>query len=273
MKYIIIIAIAFFISSASGFGQCTDADKKKLEEFDKAWGEAAQRGDRAFLENALADDCSNITPTGVITKTQIIDNQVKQAEANRTNPNAPKTVSDHYVISCSGNSATITHRNVMTTMNEGKSTTQYSRSIHFLEKRNGKWLVVSNVNHMLDDAAMLRYLEAEWNDADMSHDLAWFENNYASDYSSVSSHNGALSNKKEDIEDSKTSKTKTESLDLSELNVRVEGDAAVVTGVNHVKGRDEKNTAFDSNIRFTDTFIKRNGRWLAWATQGTEIKK
>lgn len=273
MKYIMTIAFALLVSSSTGFGQCTDADKKKLEEFDKAWGDAAQRGDRAFLENTLADDCSNITPTGVITKAQSIDMQMKQAEANRTNPNAPKTVSDHYVISCSGNSATITHRNVLTTAKEGKSTTQYSRSIHFLEKRNGKWMVVSNVNHMLDDAAMLRYLEAEWNDADMNHDIAWFENNYASDYSGVSSRTGALSNKKEDIEDSKTSKIKMESLELSELNVRVEGDAAVVTGINHVKGRDDKNTAFDRSVRFTDTFIKRSGQWLAWATQGTEINK
>lgn len=198
---------------------------------------------------------------------------MKQAEANRSNPNAPKTVSDHYVITCSGNSATITHRNSTTEMYEGKQTTTYSRSIHFLEKRNGKWLVVSNVNHMLDDASTLRYLEAEWNDADMNHDVAWFERNYDSEFTGVSSRTGALSHKKEDIEEAKNSKIKMESLVLSDLSVRVEGDAAVVTGVNHVKGRDEKNVAFDRTIRFTDTFIKRDGRWLVWATQGTEIKK
>jgi hypothetical protein len=43
--------------------------------------------------------------------------------------------------------------------------------------------------------------------------------------------------------------------------------------VNHVKGKDDKGVAFDRWIRFTDTFVKRDGRWLVWATQGTEVKK
>ena len=53
----------------------------------------------------------------------------------------------------------------------------------------------------------------------------------------------------------------------------MEGNTGIVTGVNHVKGRDEKGAAFDRWVRFTDTFVKRDGRWLVWATQGTEVKK
>ncbi len=55
------------------------------------------------------------------------------------------------------------------------------------------------------------------------------------------------------------------------MNIRVDGNVAVVTGVNHVKGRDEKNQPFDYRLRFTDTFIKRDRRWQVWATQGTRI--
>jgi len=47
--------------------------------------------------------------------------------------------------------------------------------------------------------------------------------------------------------------------------------AAIVTGVNHVKGKDDKAVPYDLKVRFTDTWIKRDGHWQAWATQGTRI--
>ena len=61
--------------------------------------------------------------------------------------------------------------------------------------------------------------------------------------------------------------------ELSDLHPRVDGRFAVVTGVNHVKGRDDKGVPFERWASFTDTYIKRDGRWLVWATEGTEIKK
>jgi len=36
--------------------------------------------------------------------------------------------------------------------------------------------------------------------------------------------------------------------------------------------KDEQGKAFDRRTRFTDTFIKRDGRWQVWATQGTVIQ-
>jgi hypothetical protein len=30
--------------------------------------------------------------------------------------------------------------------------------------------------------------------------------------------------------------------------------------------------AFDRNVRFTDTFVKRDGRWMVWASQGTDTR-
>ena len=69
----------------------------------------------------------------------------------------------------------------------------------------------------------------------------------------------------------KTDKSVRESTELSETSVRVDGNMAVVTGVNRVKGRDEQGRSFDRRVRFTDTFIKRDGRWQVWATQGTTI--
>ena len=274
MKQILFAALLFLAASSGAYGQCSDADKKKLEEFDRAWGDAAVRGDRAYLENVLADEFMNVSTTGTQTKAQTIDNQMKQAEQARTSTEKqPVTTHDHYVIACTPKTATITHRNTTTSMADGKERTQYSRSVHFLEKRGNDWKVVSSTGHIVDDGAMLLYMEQDWNDADVARNAGWYERNYADDATSISSRTGALTSKAEDVQDMKTTKRVIESAELSETRVRLEGNTGVVTGVNHVKGRDDKGAAFDRWIRFTDTYVKRDGRWLVWATQGTEVKK
>ena len=274
MRRILAVSILILAASKLAFSQCSEADKKKLEEFDRAWGEASQRGDRAFLQNVFADDYMDTSPGGMLNKAQSIDNAFKQAERNRANPqNVAKVTWDHYIITCTPNTATITHRNVITTNVSGKEQTSYSRSIHILEKRGDRWQVVSNAGHSLSDAGILLYMEQEWNDAGLTRNVTWFERNFAHDYTGVSSRTGALTSKMEEIEDLKNSKRTLESLELSDRNVRVEGNMAVVVGVNHVKGRDENGKPFYRRYRYTDTFIKRDGRWLVWATQGTLIQQ
>jgi ketosteroid isomerase-like protein len=273
MKNLFVAVLLLSSVAMTAFGQCSDADKKKLEEFDRAWGEASKIGDRAALANYLADDFVAVTLTGTQSKSQVVDDAVKAAEMNKSNPDAPKVAHDFYVISCTGNSATITHRNIITEKVKGKEEVSYSRSIHFLEKRGGSWKVVSTTGSPLNDNAMLVYIEQEWNNADIAKDASWFEKNYADDATDISSRTGAITGKKEAIQDVKTSKTVMEWAELSNLKVRVDGGFAVVTGVNHVKGHDEKAVAFDRSVSFTDTYIKRDGRWLVWATQATDIKK
>jgi ketosteroid isomerase-like protein len=115
-------------------------------------------------------------------------------------------------------------------------------------------------------------MESDWNDAFKRGDAAWLESNYASDATDVSSRTGVIHTKAEEIASMKTDKTVFESLELYDLNVRVDGNAGIVTGINHVKGRDAQGKAFDRRSRFTDTFVKRDGRWQVWATQGTLIQ-
>ncbi|MFN2398878.1 MAG: nuclear transport factor 2 family protein [Gemmatimonadaceae bacterium] len=273
MQRVLAAALLVLVTSASAYAQCTDADRKKLEEFDTAWGEAGIRGDRAFLQNVYADNYMGLGSGATLAKAQTIDNTVRDAERSKANPqDAPKVTADHYIIACTPNSATITHRNTVMAKVDGKEQTFYSRSVHVLEKRGDRWQVVSNAGHALDDAGILLYMERDWNEASRKRDAAWFERNYASDASDISSRTGEIHSKAEEIASMKTDKSVVESLELSELNVRIEGTAAIVTGVNHVKGRDEQGKAFDRRVRFTDTFVKRDGRWQVWATQGTPTK-
>ena len=124
----------------------------------------------------------------------------------------------------------------------------------------------------LTDQQTLFYMEQDWNDAWKKRDVAWVEKNYAPFSRDVSAVTGLLQRKEESVAEMRNSKDTYESLELSDLNFRVEGDAAVVTGINTVKGKDSRGKPFDRKSRFTDTFIRRDGQWQVWATQGTLIK-
>lgn len=242
-----------------------------LEAFDRAWSAAGEKGDKAQLMNIYADDYVGFPE--METKTSAIEGTMTTFERNKVNPaRANKTTHDHYMISCTPTTATITHRNtVWTPMGAGgKPETYYTRSVHFLEKRGGKWHVVSNAASDVDEYGMLWYLDKEWNTATVKDDKAWFEENFAPDFTSVSASTGKMSNKKEDIES--IGKSKIEMADSSDVNIRIDGNSALVTGIFHVKGTDEKGAAFEQRMRYTDTWIKRDGRWQVWSSQGTLIK-
>ena len=123
-----------------------------------------------------------------------------------------------------------------------------------------------------DDGSALLRMEREWNEALKARDVAWFERNLAGDLTDIGSGSGALHTKAEDIEALKADKTVYESLELSDLRARVEGSAGVVTGVNHIRGRDEQGQPFDARLSFTDTYIRRGGRWQVWASQHTRVR-
>jgi ketosteroid isomerase-like protein len=197
---------------------------------------------------------------------------VSAAERNRAGSNpAPHRSYDAYTISCTPTTATIVHRTTITNRFEGKDETYYWRGVHFLEKRGNRWLVVASANHPLDDAGVLGYIEREWNDANLKHDAQWVERNYAPDATEVFSRNGRIMTKSEVIEATKGDKSVLQSIDLSDLNIRTEGNTAVVTGIDHVVGRDAQGKPLDRRVSFTDVFIKRDGRWQVWATQATAI--
>lgn len=272
MRSLFVALLAITSASAPAAAQCSDAEKTALQTLDRTWGEATTRGDRAFMQSTLADDYHATNLIASVGKTQTIDDAVRAAELARGNPQpAPRVSGDHFVITCTPNTAVVTHRNVIVATVNGKEQTTYSRSVHVLEKRAGRWQAVGNTGHALNDAAHLIYMESDWNNAMMKRDAAWFERHYADDMTEVSVGNGALLRKADAIKSLKDNKSVFDSLDLSEVNVRMDGNTAVVTGVNRIRGRDDKGKPMDMRFRFTDTFVKRDGRWLVWATQATPI--
>lgn len=266
-----IAAIAALLSPVASplIAQCSPADKTALEAFDKSWGEATVSGDRGRMAPFLADNYATVNPTGTADRQTVMANAERAAQQNKANP-APAATPDRYVISCTPITATITHRN--TFIDPATKLPAYSRSVHFLEKQGSTWKAVSNTGYALTDQMQLLYMEQDWNDATMKRDADWTERNYSPFATDVSARSGGIENKAQAVASARSSKWTYDVLELSELQARVEGDVGVVTGVNHARGKDEQGKAFDQRFRFTDTFIKRDGRWQVWATQGTVIQ-
>lgn len=263
------LAMAF---AGTAQAACSAADQAELEALDRAWGEAGQRGDRAALEAIYSDQFMDLAPGGGHGKRQVVDDIVEAAaEAAAPGAGPPdKTSHDFYRIHCDANSALITHRNI-TRWGEGDKAGEFhSRSVHHLVREGGKWRVLANAGSALDDSAKVRYLDLEWNLAELASDKAWFERNLADDFVGVS-----RKGKPEDKDDQVAAigTYKVTQADSTDLEVTVDGDTARATGVYHTRGTDEAGKAFERQTRYIDTFIKRDGRWQIWTSQGTEVKE
>ena len=59
---------------------------------------------------------------------------------------------------------------------------------------------------------------------------------------------------------------KVEIAEMSDVKVRVHGTTAIVTGAYHERGSSDGDP-YDYHERFTDVWIKKNGKWLVVASQ------
>lgn len=268
MKRTFFIFVLVLTTALNAAAQCSEAEKSALIKFDKDWSAINASGDRARISAIYADEFTAFPAmTG---KNAAVEAAVTAAANSRSNPQpAAAVVADHYMISCSPTTATVTHRNVVTPPGGGDPS--YSRSVHFLEKRGGRWVAVSNAGGPLNDADMLRYMELDWINSIRAGNPDWMEKNLASDFTEINFMSGEVLNKRRMIDSFKTDKTVFDVMEVSELNIRVDGNTGIVIGKGYARGKGGDGKPFEITLRFTDTYIKRDGRWQAWASQATEI--
>jgi ketosteroid isomerase-like protein len=87
----------------------------------------------------------------------------------------------------------------------------------------------------------------------------------------VTGPDGQISTRAEVLRDVFETRThRITSLTVDDVRVSVFGDAAVVTG--RTRGRGQSgNTPYDVEIRFTDMFVRRQGRWQAVASHASLV--
>ncbi len=115
----------------------------------------------------------------------------------------------------------------------------------------------------------LTQLEREWSNAMVKGDASAIERIEAGDFM-FTAPDGTTNDKSQDVNDLKSGTFKAQSFDLSDLRVRTYGDTAVVTGTNDLKAT-YKGKDISGKYRFTDVFVKRNGRWQAVASQASPL--
>ena len=111
-------------------------------------------------------------------------------------------------------------------------------------------------------------VEREWTEAYKSRDKDVLNRVLADDFI-FTDDEGRVSDKAQYIE-AVVNVIRVESYSLDDLAVRVAGDAAVVTGIwsgkATVAGADAS-----GDFRYTDTLVRRGGRWQVLASQDTRI--
>ncbi len=112
-------------------------------------------------------------------------------------------------------------------------------------------------------------LEDDWSNAWVKGDGKFLEQLYADEYLATG-RDGKTYTKAEGIKDDLSPSYTDKSFKLSDMKVHIYGETAVVTGMNTVKYKKDGKPV-QAKGRFTDVFVKRDGRWQCVATQGTTI--
>ena len=117
----------------------------------------------------------------------------------------------------------------------------------------------------------LLQMERDWAKAGQTKDAAAIDRILADDWIGQG-FDGKAWTKAQSLADLKSAGSSLQSIELTDMKVRVYGNAAVVTG-----GDTEKSTSEgkDSSGKYvwTDVFVNRNGKWQAVASESTKVPK
>jgi ketosteroid isomerase-like protein len=112
-------------------------------------------------------------------------------------------------------------------------------------------------------------LENEWADAWVKSDIVFFDRIEADDYTWTAPE-GFVMTKADDLALLKSGRSVITSWVLADMKVRVYGDAAVVTGRCTTK-ETYKGEDVSGQFQWTDTWVKRDGRWQCVAGHTSRI--
>jgi hypothetical protein len=110
-------------------------------------------------------------------------------------------------------------------------------------------------------------LERQSKDAAVHRDAEFSQRTLADDYVAITPL-GQVITKSDTVAARKSGQLRYDSIEISDVVVRVYGNTAVVTARADVKGRD-LGEEFNGPYRFTRIWVRRNGQWLAVSYQAT----
>ena len=128
-----------------------------------------------------------------------------------------------------------------------------------------------SISRAQGDETKIIALENLWNQMQLNHDAAAMENVLDEDFV-LTDYDGTLSNKSQFLDSIKDMSIKL-TQEMSEgMKLHQHGNTVVVTGATREKGT-LNGKPFAHNGRFTDTWIKKDGRWLCVASHLGVVSK
>jgi|SRR5690242_4128785 len=116
-----------------------------------------------------------------------------------------------------------------------------------------------------DDKANVLAVERNAANAFTKHDVVALNTAFADDATIISA-TGEILTKQQILQAVQS----INSVTVSDMQVRIEGYTAIVTGVENETGRND-NGAYENKMRFTDVLLKTKGVWKIIASQATAI--
>jgi ketosteroid isomerase-like protein len=115
----------------------------------------------------------------------------------------------------------------------------------------------------------IKRIEIEWGDAFEQRDMETLDRLMADDYL-LTDPLGSVRTKAESLAAIKNNEVHFESTKSDNVNVRINGDTAVVTGRSTFRGR-YKGWSMAGQYQYTDVLVKRRGSWQAVGSHITAV--
>src|SRR6266851_5240796 len=115
----------------------------------------------------------------------------------------------------------------------------------------------------------LKQMEDDWQKAIKNKEAATLKRILAEDWVGTDD-KGKVLNREPYISQTTSNPDAIESTENFDMQVRVYGDTAVVTGGSREKGT-RNGTAYTETYRWTDVFVKRGGHWQAVVSQWAKV--
>lgn len=135
------------------------------------------------------------------------------------------------------------------------------------------WSTATMSDQLSDDVAQLIAVDKKMQRAFVDRDIAALEQIFTDDYRLVLA-SGAERSKQEVLAEVRSPANKWEINETSQWQVKVFRDTAIVVAMLHQKGISD-GQSFDSNVKFSDTYIRENGKWRnlhAHASKAVDVK-
>jgi len=278
MKKLTFIAFLIIVSTFTAIAQT--ADEQALLKFIGDYDQAYMKNEIAFVEQNLAEDYVFVLNGERKTRPELLAEIRKEIAKPitftrdlRSKNETLRVVSDVAVATGLIGWKEMPKENPRNESNSGQE-----RYTLVWERRGGRWLLLSE--HISSIRRDRKTMEAEVTKASQEYtemirrrDAAAIERVLSEEYV-LTTENGQVRNKAQELERVKNSPYKLESLEMSEQKVRIYGNnIAVETGKVNYKGADKDGKSHAGIERYTTVWIRRDGRWQIVADHLADVKQ